>query len=99
MTPWSATVTQFFRRGQWFLVPWLMLLSLPGESRCDEMDRQPAPVAADPAQFCQDLPKCCRDHVHVFLVNGLDPANIGNLAGLRHHVRHLDFHQAYYGQV
>ncbi len=48
---------------------------------------------------CQSLPRCCKDHVHVFLINGLDPFNYGNLTGLRDYVQSLGFHQTYYGQL
>ncbi len=55
---------------------------------------QPEVLAA-----CQSLPRCCKDHVHIFLLNGLDPMNYGNLTGLRDYVQSLGFHQTYYGQI
>jgi hypothetical protein len=48
---------------------------------------------------CQSLPRCCKDHIHIFLLNGLDPMNYGNLTGLRDYVQSLGFHQTYYGQI
>jgi hypothetical protein len=41
----------------------------------------------------------CRDHVHVFLVNGLDPLHFGNLVGVRDYVRQLGFENTYYGEL
>jgi hypothetical protein len=53
----------------------------------------------DAVQSCKHLPKSCRDHVYIFLVNGLDPVNYGNLTGLRDHIQQDGFRQTYYGQV
>src|SRR5256885_1102276 len=38
-----------------------------------------------------DLAQARRDHVHVFLVNGVDPLNYGDMAGLGDHIRQLGF--------
>jgi hypothetical protein len=56
---------------------------------------QPPPEMIQP---CRDLPKCSRDHLHIFLVNGFDPFNYGNLTGVRDYLQSLGFHQTYYGQ-
>ena len=48
---------------------------------------------------CRELPKYCRDHVYVFFLNGFDPVNYGNLAGIREYVDTLGFHKTYYGQL
>jgi hypothetical protein len=48
---------------------------------------------------CQTAPKGCRDHVYVFLMNGLDPVNYGNLTGLREYLIKLGYHKTYYGQL
>ncbi len=45
------------------------------------------------------LPQCARDHVYIFLVNGLDPGNCSNLTGLRDYCHHLGFQKTYYGQL
>jgi hypothetical protein len=45
------------------------------------------------------LPKCARDHVYVFFVHGMDPADCANLAGVRDYVQELGFHKTYYGQL
>jgi hypothetical protein len=45
------------------------------------------------------VPACARDHVHVFLVNGLDPGNICNFRGLYDYVCNLGFGNVYFGQM
>jgi hypothetical protein len=60
------------------------------------------PVAAPPApvqQTCRSLPRCCRSHVYVFLINGVDPLHCGNLTGVRDYVQDLGFHKTYYGEL
>src|SRR5262249_14970241 len=54
---------------------------------------------AQVAEPCQAVPKACRGHVHVFLMNGLDPMNYGNLIGLRDYLQELGFCKTYYGQL
>ncbi|HEV3203390.1 MAG TPA: hypothetical protein VGY77_03355 [Gemmataceae bacterium] len=77
---------------------WMLAVTLSGGSGCLSFlnpVQQPPPEIL---QSCLDLPKCSRDHVHVFLVNGLDPFNYGNLTGVRDYLHNLGFHQTYYGQ-
>src|SRR5262249_42723026 len=47
----------------------------------------------------QSVPSWARDHVYVFLVNGLDPGNICNFRGLYDYVRALGFNRVYFGQI
>jgi hypothetical protein len=49
-------------------------------------------------QLCQEVPQCCRDHVYIFLVNGLDPLNATNLTGVRDYLHSLCYQKVYYGQ-
>jgi len=58
-----------------------------------------AAPAIDHVATCNAIPKCCRDHVYIFLVNGLDPINFGRLTGLRDYLHKLGFGQTYYGQL
>jgi hypothetical protein len=58
-----------------------------------------APAAPELAAAVQGLPACARDHVHIFLLNGLDPARVGNLVGLGDFVRSLGFEHVYYGEL
>ena len=47
---------------------------------------------------CNSVPPCCRNHVYVFFVNGIDPLACANLCGVRSYVQSLGFIKAYYGQ-
>src|SRR5262245_39238385 len=57
------------------------------------------PLAPDVHVSCKAFPTCCRDHVHVFFIHGMDPFDWANLTGLRDHVQALGFHKTYYGQM
>ncbi len=52
----------------------------------------------DQIETCRTFPPCCRNHVYVFFVNGLDPLGYANFAGLRDYVQSLGFIKTYYGQ-
>jgi hypothetical protein len=90
-------VSYFLRIRLWLLIPWL-LVALPQGTYCQEAAGE-AQAPATSADICKSLPGCCRDHVYIFLVNGLDPVNYGKLTGLRDHLNQLGFRQTYYGQI
>jgi hypothetical protein len=48
---------------------------------------------------CQEIPQCCKDHVYIFLVNGLDPVNATNMTGVRDYLHEIGFCKTYYGQL
>jgi hypothetical protein len=48
---------------------------------------------------CQAVPQADRDHIHVFLINGLDPLSSGNFRGVAEQVRRLGFQHVNYGQM
>ncbi|MFL5245021.1 MAG: hypothetical protein ACJ8FY_23210 [Gemmataceae bacterium] len=53
-----------------------------------------------PAQAsCVDIPRCCRDHVYVFCINGLDPFDYSNQDGLRDYIHELGFNKLYNGEM
>ena len=86
--------------GPWsfLFLPWLLAVSLASSAR----GQTQAPVEAEIAglcETCRNTPQCCRDHTHIFLVNGLDPVNYGNLTGLRDYLQSLGLNNVYYGQV
>jgi hypothetical protein len=54
------------------------------------------PAAAD-LQPNEGIPQECRNHVHVFLVHGVDPLDVGNLDGLTDYVQSLGFIKTHYG--
>src|SRR5262249_38071447 len=47
----------------------------------------------------QCVPSWARDHVYVFLVNGIDPGNLCNFRGLYDYVCGLGFNNVYFGQL
>jgi hypothetical protein len=57
------------------------------------------PPAEEAVLSCLEVPKPCRDHVHIFLVHGMDPLDSANLAGVRDYLHSLGFNQVYYGQL
>jgi hypothetical protein len=57
---------------------------------------QPAAELVDP---CHTLPHCCRDHVYVFIIHGLDPVDLANLSGVNEYLHDLGFNKTYYGQL
>jgi hypothetical protein len=57
-------------------------------------------IAASPLQaLCAAVPPGCREHIHVFFINGCDPFGYGDLSGLCDCVKGLGFKQAKYGQM
>jgi len=60
------------------------------------------PVTPPSAQLLaesQSLPGCAHDHVHVFLVNGVDPAHLCNLRGLGEFIQELGYHNVHFCQM
>jgi len=55
------------------------------------------PHAGDTTALYQ-FSACAKDHVHIFLLNGLDPCHLGNLSGVRDYCHELGFRNTYYGQ-
>jgi hypothetical protein len=54
----------------------------------------------DPAHAsCLEIPRCCRDHVYVICVNGLDPVDFSNQNGLRDYIHALGFNKLYNGEM
>lgn len=72
------------------------LIALPGCLSFVHPVDPPKPELVAP---CHVAPDCARDHVHVFLVHGLDPCNCANLTGLRDYIQALGFRKTYYGQL
>jgi hypothetical protein len=61
-------------------------------------ESQVHPLEADTAKhtaICAALPPGCRDHLYVFIVNGLDPFGWGNLRCLSCYIRSLGYHTHY----
>jgi hypothetical protein len=45
------------------------------------------------------IPAICRNHVHVFLIHGMDPLDLANLAGLTEYIQQLGYISTHYGQL
>lgn len=57
---------------------------------------KPAP---EMAACCRETPACNRDHVYIFMIHGLDPCDLANMAGVREYANQLGFRKVYYGQL
>jgi hypothetical protein len=58
-----------------------------------------APLPPEQQACCSEVPLCCRNHVYIFFVHGMDPFDCANLAGVRDQVQSLGFIKTYYGQM
>jgi hypothetical protein len=89
------------QQGCWQKVLWIGLLAvgLASGSGCASLFHSVEPAKAECALSFQELPKCCRDHVYIFLVHGVDPLDFANLAGVRKYLIELGFPKVYYGQL
>src|SRR6266571_8540722 len=74
----------------------LALLCGPG---CLSCTHPIDPPQEDCTAHCLAVPDCCKDHVYIFLINGLDPLEYANLRGVRGHLYALGFSQTYYAQL
>ncbi len=78
---------------------WLLALGISTSAGCVGFLHPVAPLPRGLAASCHDLPHCCRDHVYIFLINGLDPGNYCNLSGVCDYLHTLGFNKTYYGQL
>jgi hypothetical protein len=87
--------------GHWrrILTSWMLAAGLASQTGCLSCMHPVEPPEPHYADGCQTVPVACRNHVHVFFMNGLDPVNYGNLTGLRDYVQELGFGKTYYGQL
>jgi hypothetical protein len=58
---------------------------------------EPAPPEVVTA--CKVYPPCCRSHVYIFLIHGMDPFDWANLTGVCDYCHALGFSKTYYGQL
>jgi hypothetical protein len=89
------------QQGRWqrVLGHCLLALLLAGGTGCKSFLHPVDATSVEWSQACQEVPKCCRDHVYVFLIHGMDPFDWANLSGLRDHLHSLGFNKTYYGQL
>jgi hypothetical protein len=50
-------------------------------------------------ESCHLLPTCGRNHVYIFMLQGVDPFALSNLSGVRDYLHGLGFNKTYYGQI
>jgi hypothetical protein len=55
------------------------------------------PVCKEHRQLCGSVPECCRNHVYLFFLQGNDPFDCANLAGLRDRLIDLGYLKCYLG--
>jgi pimeloyl-ACP methyl ester carboxylesterase len=99
----AGTMRSTTRSFQWdwrgFLVGCGVLLAFAGTSpggglRAAEVPPPPiGEMAVDP------VPQCCRDHVHIYFIEGLDFFDYGQLRVLQAYCHSLGFRNAHYGQM
>jgi hypothetical protein len=58
-----------------------------------------APLTPEKAALCLEIPKPCRNHVHIFFIHGLDPLDFANLTGVCDHLHKLGFIKTHFGQL
>jgi hypothetical protein len=74
----------------------LVLLAGTGCLSCLHPIEQPV---NDHVACCKSVSSCCRNHVYIFFIHGLDPLDYANLSGVRDYVQSLGFIKTYYGQL
>lgn len=47
----------------------------------------------------ETVPSPCRNHVHIFLIHGMDPLDLANLNGLTEYIQQLGYLKTHYGQL
>jgi pimeloyl-ACP methyl ester carboxylesterase len=83
----------------WRLGGWLMALGLASGPGCLSFLHPVAAPCPDSVEACQAMPRCCRGHVYVFIMNGIDPTDCGNLAGFCDCLHKLGFLKTYCGEM
>ena len=77
----------------------VLVLELAGASGCLSFLHPVAPPTTACLEAGAAVPMDCRDHVHVFLINGVDPCRLANLVGVRDYVKSLGYINTYYGEL
>jgi hypothetical protein len=75
------------------------LAALPGAGGCLRCLHPVGPPTPEQAAPSACLPACCRNHVHVYFIHGMDPLDAANLAGVRDYVQGLGYLKTHYGQL
>ncbi len=70
-----------------------------GASGCLGLAKKVGSPPLEIAEVCASLPAEARGKVYLFLINGLDPFQAGDLEGVRNYVHQLGFRKTYLGQM
>lgn len=76
----------------------LLLLGASGIPGCQSSERPAKLTGYERPTVARGIP-AARDHVSIFLINGMDPTNFGNMTGLRDHLHQAGYSRVVYGQV
>jgi hypothetical protein len=81
------------------LVCGLLAACLLSEAGCLSCCHPIAAPEVEQLETCQAVSKLARQHVYVFLLNGIDPVCFCNLAGVHDYLIQLGFTKVYYGEL
>lgn len=89
------------RHGGWQLLLRLGVMAavVAGMSGCMSFLHPIAPLTPEQCAPLKAYPPCCRSHVYIFIVHGLDPLDYANLVGVRDYLQALGFRKTYLGQL
>ena len=76
----------------------LLAGTLSAAAGCASCLHPVAPIGCDTAARCAAIPQVCRNHVYVFLIDGEDPLDVANLAGVRDALISMGYIKTYRGQ-
>jgi hypothetical protein len=76
-----------------------LLVLIAGSTGCLHCFHPTPEPAREQVEAAKQIPTPAKGGVYLFLLNGLDPLEIGNLSGVREYVNCLGFGKVYYGQI
>lgn len=88
-------------RRRWLqrLGPWCLGAALLGQVGCLSCCHPVPTPAPEQVMACHTVPACCRSHVYIFLIDGLDPVRFCNFAGVHDYLISLGYNGTYHGEL
>jgi hypothetical protein len=88
-------------RRRWLrcLSPWCLGAALLGQIGCLSCCHPLPTPAPEQVMVCESVPLSCRSHVYIFLLDGLDPVQFCNFAGVHDYLISLGYHSTYHGEL
>ncbi len=77
----------------------LVALCLAGEQGCLSFVHSLDVPPKEQVVLGEKIPAPSRNHVHIFLIHGLDPLDLANLRGLTEYLQQLGYLKTHYGQL